>query len=186
MSVPPLSRDERLRRVLILCCSFAWNLAYYRTGRRAPHLQLQKMPNPTHTFWRAVSGNFIDMCVLDWCKLFADRRGKHYWGNIAADPYDFRVKLLNHLRTDEAGFQKDIDTMLRYRDKFIAHLDSDTIMNIPALDAAKKAVWFYYSYVFACENVILAGLPADLDAGYMETEDEAAAVYRKAGRTDLA
>jgi hypothetical protein len=184
MSARSLSRDERLRRVLILCCSFARNLAYYRTGRRTPYLHLQQTPNPTFTFWRAVSGNFIDMCVLEWCKLFADRRGKHYWRNIAADPDDFRVKLLNHLGIDEVGFQKDIDIMLRYRDKFIAHLDSDIIMNIPALDAAKKAVWFYHGYVLAHENIVLAGLPADLDKGYMETEDEAATVYRKAGGPD--
>jgi hypothetical protein len=33
MSCPPLSRDERLRRVLTLCCSFARNLAYYWSAR---------------------------------------------------------------------------------------------------------------------------------------------------------
>jgi hypothetical protein len=121
------------------------------------------------------------MCVLEWCKLFADRRGKHYWGNIAADPNDFRAKLLNDLQIDETGFQREIDIMLRYRDKFIAHLDSDKIMNIPALDAAKKAVWFYYGYVLAHDNITAAGFPGDLEKGYLETEEEAATVYQKVG-----
>jgi hypothetical protein len=117
-----------------------------------------------------VSGNFIDICVLEWCKLFADKKGKHHWGNIVRRPDDFRVGLLHHLGTDDAGFQKDIDTMLRYRDKFIAHLDSDPIMYIPALDAAKKAVWFYDPYVLDHERANPAGLPSDLDAGYLHAE----------------
>jgi len=174
-----MSRQDRLRRVLILCCSFARNLAYYRVGRSTDYLHLQKESNTTFTFWRAVNGNFIDMCVLEWCKLFADKKGKHYWKNIVSNPDEFRAGLLLHIGTKEAGFQKDIDIMLRYRDKFIAHLDSDPIMFIPALDAAKKAVWFYYAHVVDHEGANLAGLPPDLEAGYLQTEDEARIVYRK-------
>jgi hypothetical protein len=36
-----MSRQERLRRVLILCCSFARNLAYYWVGRSKEFLPLQ-------------------------------------------------------------------------------------------------------------------------------------------------
>ena len=103
-------------------------------------------------------------------------------GNVVTDPDDFRVKLLSYLGIDETGLQGEIDTMLRYRDKFIAHLDSDPIMFIPALDAAKKAVWFYYGYILDHENISLAGLPPDLEEGYIQTEDEARKVYLKAGK----
>lgn len=106
---------------------------------------------------------------------------KRYWANIVNNPVLFKDRLLRYIGTQEAEFQKDVDTMLRYRDKFIAHLDSDPIMFIPALDAAKKAVWFYYDYVLTENAVNSAGLPLDLDAGYMETEEEARIVYRKAG-----
>jgi hypothetical protein len=71
--------------------------------------------------------------------------------------------------------------MLRYRDKFIAHLDTGPIMNIPVLDAAKKAVWFYYAYILEQEAVNFTGLPLDIDAGYAQTEDEAKKVYQRAG-----
>jgi len=123
------------------------------------------------------------MCVLEWCKLFADREGKHYWQNIVANTGDFRKSLLHHLGTDAAGFKDNVDIMLRYRDKFIAHLDSDPIMYVPALDAAKKAVWFYYAYVLEHEasEMSLAGLPLDLDVGYEQTEEEARKVYQRAG-----
>ncbi len=177
-----MSRDDRLRRVLILCCSFARNLAYYRVGRTKKYLHLQSPePSSTFTFWRAVSGNFIDICVLEWCKLFADPKGKHHWKNVLADPDSFRATLFQHLGTDEHQFAKETEIMLRYRDKFIAHLDSDRIMNIPALENPKKAVWFYYGYLLRNEAVNSAGLPIDLDAGYIQTEDEARKVYQRAG-----
>jgi hypothetical protein len=67
MTAPPsMSRQNRLRRVLILCCSFARNLACYRIGRRSEYLHLMKPEQkPTFNFWRVVNGNFIDMCVLE-------------------------------------------------------------------------------------------------------------------------
>jgi hypothetical protein len=78
-----LTRRERLRRVVILCCQFIRNLAYYRvggqypTGWKAPPLQ------PTASFWRIVNGNFIDACVLEWCKLLGDTKGQHCWDRIS-------------------------------------------------------------------------------------------------------
>ena len=181
MAAPSMSRQDRLRRVLILCCSFARNLAYYRIGRSTEYLQLQAPDrNPTFAFWRSVSGNFIDMCVLEWCKLFADKKGKHYWKNVVTNPNNFRLRLLQYLGTDETEFEKEIGIMLRYRDKFLAHLDSDLIMNIPALETAKKAVWFYYAHILADETTNSAGLPSDINVGYARTEDEARKVYQKA------
>jgi hypothetical protein len=151
----------------------------YSPGRFLPLQSPDR--NSTFTFWRAVSGNFVDMCVLEWCKLFADKKGKHYWENIVADPSAFRLDLLQHLGIDEAELEDEIAVMLRYRDKFLAHLDSDLIMNIPALERAKKAVWFYYNHILEDEALNSAGLPNDLDAGYAQTQEEARKVYRKAG-----
>jgi hypothetical protein len=99
------------------------------------------------------------------------------------DADSFKKRLLCHIGFDEAALQKDIEIMVLYRDKFIAHLDSELTMNIPCLDLAKKAVWFYYHYVLTHETVegFLAGLPIDIDTGFGRTEDEARAVYAKAG-----
>ena len=73
--------------------------------------------------------------------------------------------------------------MRSYRDKFLAHLDSEEVMNIPSLDVAKRAVWFYHGYVVAHEAdpEDLANLPLSLDAGYKQAEQEARAVYRQKG-----
>jgi hypothetical protein len=172
-----MSRRDRLRRVVILCRNFAVNLGYYRVGRRPEHLPLQHAQRGN--FWRATNGNFIDMSVLEWCKLFADPKGKHHWSKIVSDPVGFKRELLNHLGIDEAALQKEIEAMRKYRDKFLAHLDSDPVMNIPALNVAKKAVWFYHAYVVQHEAQPgdLEGLPVELDAGYTQCENEAQAIY---------
>ena len=86
---------------------------------------------------------------------------------------------MSDLGIDEAAFQKEIQVMREYRDKFLAHLDSDETMNIPALDVAKKGVWFYHTYVVhhEAEPGDLAALPVELDAGYAQCEDEARAIF---------
>jgi hypothetical protein len=139
MGATATPRRDRLRRVLILCRNFSINLAYYRVGRTAKYVVLQDFQHtPRANFWRSVSGNFIDICVLDWCKLFADSKGKHYWSNIVTDRDQFKAQLINILGINERAFLEEIKKMRQYRDKFLAHLDSDEIMNIPLLDVAKK------------------------------------------------
>jgi hypothetical protein len=154
---------------------------YYRVGWRKEYQHLLDPKKATGNFWRVVNGNFIDMCVLEWCKLFADKRAKHCWGKIVSDTVDFKARLLRHLQLDEVAFNKQIDIIRKYRDKFVAHLDSDYSTMIPTLDVAKKAIWFYHSYIVRNEAKPgdLAGLPTDLDAGYKQCEREASAIYNR-------
>jgi hypothetical protein len=87
------------------------------------------------------------------------------------------------LGIDEVAFQKQIEVMRQYRNKFLAHLDSDEVANIPALDIAKKAVWFYHAYIVQHEAQPndLEGFRFDLDAGYAQCEREAKAIYEQNG-----
>jgi hypothetical protein len=136
------------------------------------------------SFWRQVNGNFIDTSVMEWCKLIADEREKHHWRRIVTHPDKFEQDLLADLDLDATGLRQEIDVMRRYRDKFLAHLDSDHTANIPVLDTAKRAVWFYHRHVASQEAGAgdLRGLQLDLDRGYLECEAEANAVYSSALR----
>src|SRR6266571_8412423 len=125
-----MTRKQHLRRVAILCCHFLRNLAFYKTGWRGGSLIFQDQ------FWVSVNGNFLDICVLEWCKLFGDSRGKHYWRKVISDPTAFFKGLLKKLGMTEAEFTAYINEIKKYRDKFVAHLDSELIMNIPRLDVA--------------------------------------------------
>jgi hypothetical protein len=87
-SPEPLPHRDRVRRVVLLCCAFARNVAYYRAGWADRAQPLLSELHPHASFWRQVNGNFLDMAVLDWCKLFGDpketprkRLAKHHWGH---------------------------------------------------------------------------------------------------------
>jgi hypothetical protein len=91
---------------------------------------------------------------------------------------------MKHLSTDETSFKTYIDNIRRYRNRFVAHLDSDREMSVPTLDAAKNAVWFYHSYVVTHEAKVgdLAGLAVELDGGYAISENEARTVFAMAAK----
>jgi hypothetical protein len=91
---PPLSPDERRRRVVQLCCSFMRNLAFHRAG--LDNEVKRNLLNPNHPqggFRLQAHGNFFDISVLDWCKLFADRKGEHHWRRVVDEDDRFRADL---------------------------------------------------------------------------------------------
>ncbi len=142
-----MTRKERLRRVAILCCHCLRNLAYYRAGWHGDKLILRGQ------FWINVNGNFLDICVLEWCKLFGDQRGKHYWEKIISEPQSFYTGMLKELNIKESELEALRNEMRRYRDKFVAHLDSDKTMYIPSnLTLAQKSVEYLYDYIKANED----------------------------------
>src|SRR6266699_6877431 len=163
-SAPEVPRKDQLRIVVILCCSFARNLAYYRAWWSEEHQRYLSLANDHPIFWRAVNNNFLDMCVLDWCKLFAERGGKHSWRQIVTDAPRFEADMLRHLGLDAAIYKNEIETMRRYRDKFVAHQDLEYTAMPPRFDVAKKAVWFYHAYIVNHEAQAgdLFGLPLDI------------------------
>lgn len=171
----PMSRRKRLRRVALLCSAFTTNAAYYRIGTRAEYSHLRDQ----NTFWRTANSNFLDTCVLEWCKLFGDEKGQHYWGNIVAEPKTFQANLLSHLGVTEAAFKAEIQVMRQYRDKFLAHLDSELKMQVPTLDVAMRAVWFYQAHLVSSEAKPgdLIGLDADLEGAFEILEARATEVY---------
>jgi hypothetical protein len=162
------------------------NLAYYRIGKKFPAGWRTEPLYPDAGFWRAVNANFIDQCVLDWCKLFGDLRGQHHWHKIVHDKTAFEAALLKRLRTSPPRFDKYRVEMNHYRDKFVAHLDSELIMQIPHLMRAKWSIEFYYEYLVGQEVQVsdLAGLPktvSEFRRGYTRCRTEATRVY-KAGQ----
>jgi len=161
----PLSHRDRVRRVVLLCASFGRNAAYYRAGWGGEAQPLLSERHPDTSFWRQVNANFLDMAVLDWCKLFGDQKetprarvGKHHWRRVVIDPVGFELALLGRLRMEGYEFASLIRKMRAYRDEFVAHLDDGRVMHIPELDAASAAVDHYY-----CHMVEREAWPGELD-----------------------
>ncbi|QDQ24937.1 hypothetical protein FNU76_00455 [Chitinimonas arctica] len=152
LRVSTMTREKRLRRVAILCCHFLLNLAFYKSGyRNGRPIFKDRLKDP---FWVAANNNFLDTCVLEWCKLFGDKRGKQYWGRhgIITDPVAFHDALLCAIGLTSNEFEDYIKGMQSYRDKFVAHLDLEETMEIPKLRIARKSVSFLYDYMLANEN----------------------------------
>lgn len=141
-----MTRKKRLRRVLIICCHCLRNLSFYRTGWSKGSLIFKD------DFWTTVNGNFMDICVLEWCKVFADQRGRHYWQKVITDTATFNHGLLKKLQLSKQEFRTYIDEVRKYRDKFIAHLDEDEIMCPPVLDVMKNSSSYLYDYLLANED----------------------------------
>ena len=181
---PPPTKRQLRRRTVLLCISFARNLAFFRAGKEQGS-HLLEPGEKTASFWRQASSNFIDMCVLEWCKMFADRNAVHHWRKTVFNPVQFEADLLAYLNLTAAEFLKHLGEIRFYRDKFVAHLDDHNEMNVPMLNLLQQSVWFYHAHIVTneVEPGDLAGIPTDtpqkLDLGYRQCIDEAVQVFRR-------
>jgi hypothetical protein len=102
----------------------------------------------SQNYWKLIFNNFLDVAILEWCKVFGSKREKTHWGKLVDDQVSFHQSLLNALKIDQSGwetYQKDIKT---YRDKFIAHHQNDPYRtHRPRLDIALESCFYYYTWL---------------------------------------
>ena len=171
-----MTRQESYRRVALLCCHCTRNLAFYRAGRKDDGSLLNKSD-----FGATVNNNFIDVAVLEWCKLFGNDSEKHHWKNIVKSKTFFRNELLAYLKTDIKSFRKFWKKSTTYRNRFLAHLDSDETMLIPEMEFARMSVSFYYDHIVRQldQSTIVLGYPRNLTTYYNECMRHADANYSR-------
>lgn len=159
----PMTRNRKLRRVGQLCLYFAKNYAYYKAGIKA------KISNDTNDFWITAQNNFLDIAILEWSKLFLQpKNSKYHWKKIVRNKDDFQ-KLVE---------QYDHRVIETYRNKFVAHLDSRIIMNIPILNGALSLACSLYSDVYSqLEDSLKLDMPNSLQDWYNDGEKQAIKFY---------
>ena len=169
-----MERYRKLRRCLLLCSHFTRNLAYYRAGWENGEL---KRKDP---FWLTLNSDFLDICVLEWCKLFGDYKDKYHWKKIVDAPDDFKKEMFRKLGIEQINFDELWESIRSYRDKFVAHLDDEETGMIPKFDLALEMVIFYHENVKKAfkEEWQLTGLPLDLRAYYDDSLTEAKQQYK--------
>ena len=143
-----MNRRTRLRRTGILCLHFVRSAAYYRAWNALP------VEKRREQFWRTLNGNFIDICVLEWCKLFGDLRAEHHWSKCVSDCTTFACGLRAKTGLNAHEFEAFRVEMRDYRDKFVAHLDNLNSMRIPRLQPALESVRYLYDYLHNVEDDI--------------------------------
>ena len=151
------------------------NLAYFRAAWDGERL----VYTPTE-FNKTVNGNFIDICVLEWCKLFGEHKESHHWKNIVKNKAVFKSGLLNCLEADCKGLDDYWNKVRVYRDRFIAHLDSDPMMQIPKMDWAYKSTLYYFEEIIEEYQTgpMYQGVPTDLGLYYRDRLKEAQTFYK--------
>jgi hypothetical protein len=155
-----MNREKRLRRVVLVAAAFMRNVAH---NRAFGPLRDRVPKNHQWDFWITLAGNSLDIAVLEWCKLMAENRGMHHWSNVVTDPSDFESRLLGDLGLSVDEWSQYIRSVRDYRDKFIAHLDSDEVFSVPHLELAERSVRLYHAHVVTSEASgahSLHGLPA--------------------------
>ena len=100
-------------------------------------------------------------------------------GKVVTDPSRFEAELLSHLGISPGEFEDYVSKMRAYRDKFLAHLDDLSEMEIPLLDRALAAVNFYHRYIVQHEATAsdLGNLPTDMADYYNHCFTESTAIY---------
>lgn len=71
---------------------------------------------------------------------------------VVRDKDQFFTALLKELDCTDVQFKNYINEMRSYRDKFLAHLDDENIMNIPRLEKVEKSIIHLYCYLLTHEE----------------------------------
>jgi hypothetical protein len=183
----PLQNLRFVRRISILCCNFVRNVAYYRIGY-VNEDGTGTLKQATE-FGATVNANMLDIAVLEWCKLFADRKARHHWHRLVRDEAEqkqFSTQLHQVAQINAHEWTQYVDVIRVYRDKFVAHLDDEDVMNPPPLEVALKSVFFLYAHI--CANAPAGTLdmprrvklPGDLSVYYAECQNKARDAYKAA------
>ena len=109
------------------------------------------LPYIDQQFWVNANSNFLDIALLEWCKLYTDERGKHYFAKVVTDSAGFKMELLAELAITDISFNECAQQVRTYRDKFVAHLDEINEAQIPELTIVKESTIFLYEYLIIQE-----------------------------------
>ena len=173
-----LSRSDILRRAVLLCESFARNLAYYRVGQESDFSNLLAIDHPCMSIFRQINSNFLDMAVIEWYKLIGHKNSKYHWEKLLNDNVSFKEKLYNIPELNSLSYDQYITKMKDYRDKFVAHLDYIRKMDIPYLEAAHASIQLYHREIVEihADELDLTNLCDTSEKfvlGYHQCQDEA-------------
>jgi hypothetical protein len=164
---------QRQRRVASLCCHCIRNTAYHKAWGESGR------PHTDKDFWVNATGNFIDIAVMEWCKLFAEWDSPYHYRKVAAVRKDFREAMLKRLGKSQAEWDAYVSGVKIYRDKYIAHWEEKPPkLTVPALDLARDSAIFLMDWLTErSENDANWPAPQDGTAFYEQRKEHALAAY---------
>lgn len=144
-----------MEHAIRIIAAFVWNVHL----KRAIH---EVDASPRINFWRVIYGNFLDMSVIEWCKLFGSDHEENqpaHWKNVVPqdEHEDFRRGLITAVGVDQAEWLRYWQKVKEYRDNHAAHfnvkyLSPENDPHYPDLDLALEAAYFYYERILEVLN----------------------------------
>jgi len=167
-----MSEGQRIRRPALLCLHCIGNVACYRAGWTQ---QERKELRIARDFWKRANGNFLDVAVLEWCKLFAEKDGRHHWRRTL--PAHFRQHLFAEIGMSSEQFKTALKVVKAYRDQYVAHLDDVTGGVYPDTEyLLRSAACLYRNLVTHAEDEgYLDDAPVSADDFYQARFEDAVA-----------
>ncbi len=149
-----MDRQTRLLRTGILCQHALRHLAYLEAMKE------HEAEWDRTDFWIATHNNFLDIGILEWCKLFTEAAGKHHWRQSVINHAAFEAAVLLATGMTEAEFSEYGDRLRHYRNRFLAHLDDDNVFRLPTMIAAINSTKCLLHWLLTHEDDCSA-FPAD-------------------------
>ena len=72
-------------------------------------------------YWILIFNNFLDMVVLEWCKVFGSRSEPTHWSSHIKEQNTFREGLLKRLGLSKEEWETYWDSVKDYRDNLVLH-----------------------------------------------------------------
>lgn len=172
----PMLPMTREKNTALICCHFARSLAYYNATKMV-------LPLDREGFWLTVAGNFIDVCALEWSKLFGNRNGKCHWQRVLRQPELFKQDFLTLNHLDDAKWNGLWKQIKDYRDNFVAHVEDQETTQVPCMTIPYLLVKFYFERLQRefPEIASLGELPKYMDRYFDSSLSEAEAILRAQG-----
>lgn len=98
-------------------------------------------------YWILIYNNFLDIAVLEWCKVFGTDSEPTHWKTIVNDHTAFREGLLNCIGLDENEWSAFWENVNSYRNNIIAHFKKVDDLSYPFLDVIIKSSFYYYKWL---------------------------------------
>lgn len=108
-------------------------------------------------FWRIAHNSALDIAVIEWCKLFgAYKESTHFTNSKERGIQNLEKQILSVCKTTKADYDLLHTSLLKYRDKSVAHIDKNNWqVNVPYLSKAVEHT--YISFDIFAANVDIKG-----------------------------
>ena len=132
-------------------------------------------------FWIATHNAFLDLAILDWCKLFTETSGVHHWRASVIDYAGFERSFFASSGLSDEQFAHYCDNLRTYRNRFLAHLDKHNAHRLPTLTVARVSTKALLHWLVCVEDHsgILSDAPSDPEQFYSACFHQARAAARR-------